>query len=219
MKLKPEKALEIREAISEEFENPSEDQWGGTVNIAEGAYEYTTGTESGHYSLSKDDTLVFIGYRNSFLSGTMLFQIEEKDVENWKMLESQQPARSPWDVGILNLTQHDRSDDQFRAGVVDLLPSEKDHLKELVTFGTLPTEAEVQERAREIATIAHYAGLHKTMIGGAPYLMSALERELKAVGIIPLYAFSQRVSVEGEVDEIMVKTTVFKHLGFVEVNH
>lgn len=220
MDLKPEKALEIREAILEELGNPSEDAWAGTVNVveAEGVYEYTTGTESGHYSLSKDDVLIFIGYRNSFLSGTMLFQIEEKDVLNWEMLESQQPGRNPWNVGILNLTQHDCSKDQFKEGVKELLPSEKDELKKLLTFTTLPSKEEMVQRATKIAEIAHYAGYPKVMIGGAPYLMSALERELKKQDITPIYAFSQRVSEEKEINGEVVKIQVFKHLGFVEVS-
>ena len=57
------------------------------------------------------------------------------------------------------------------------------------------------------------------MIGGAPYLMSALERALKQRGVKPLYAFSLRVS-EDVLDEStgeVKKTLVFKHLGFLEV--
>ena len=49
------------------------------------------------------------------------------------------------------------------------------------------------------------------MIGGAPYLMAELEMALGWVGIIPLYAFSVRVSSEKD----GVKTSVFRHLGFV----
>jgi hypothetical protein len=36
-------------------------------------------------------------------------------------------------------------------------------------------------------------------------------------GIKPLYSFSQRVSVEKEIDGKIVKTAEFKHMGFVEV--
>ena len=52
------------------------------------------------------------------------------------------------------------------------------------------------------------------MIGGAPYLLGPLAKMLiddfKAV---PLYAFTQRVSVEDPTTG--VKTSVFKHMGFV----
>ena len=56
----------------------------------------------------------------------------------------------------------------------------------------------------------------KAMIGGAPYLMAELEKELWHFGIEPVYAFSRRESVEtvGENGEV-TKTAVFKHIGFV----
>ena len=56
----------------------------------------------------------------------------------------------------------------------------------------------------------------KAMIGGAPYLMSELEKELWHLGIEPVYAFTKRESVEtvGENGEV-TKTAVFKHAGFV----
>jgi len=56
------------------------------------------------------------------------------------------------------------------------------------------------------------------MIGGAPFLMSALEDALVIAGITPLYAFSVRESVEAEqADGSVRKVAVFRHLGFVEV--
>ena len=56
----------------------------------------------------------------------------------------------------------------------------------------------------------------KAMIGGAPYLMAELEKELWHLGIEPVYAFTRRESVEtvGENGEV-TKTAVFKHAGFV----
>ena len=56
----------------------------------------------------------------------------------------------------------------------------------------------------------------KAMIGGAPYLMSELEKELWYRGIEPVYAFTKRESVES-VDENgnVTKTAIFKHAGFV----
>lgn len=56
----------------------------------------------------------------------------------------------------------------------------------------------------------------RAMIGGAPYLMAPLEAELKKLGIEPVYAFSERVSEETvQADGTVVKTNVFKHVGFV----
>ena len=49
------------------------------------------------------------------------------------------------------------------------------------------------------------------MIGGAGFFMSFLENALKACGIKPVHAFSQRISVEktNDVGEVI------KHIGFV----
>lgn len=54
------------------------------------------------------------------------------------------------------------------------------------------------------------------MIGGAPFLMAPLENALKSVFLKPVYAFSARESVDTIIDDKVVKTSVFKHLGFVE---
>ena len=58
----------------------------------------------------------------------------------------------------------------------------------------------------------------KAMIGGAPYLMAPLERELRRWRVTPLYSLSERVSEERQFpDGSVVKTQVHKHLGFLEV--
>lgn len=111
---------------------------------------------------------------------------------------------------ILNLTQHSASNEQLAQGVID--SQHQNMIRELLTFTKLPSKNEIQERAKGLR---HYAeGFRYAMIGGAPYLMAALEAELKKWGIIPLYAFSQRVSQETSDGK---KISVFKHLGFVEV--
>lgn len=114
---------------------------------------------------------------------------------------------------ILNLTQHVGTPEQ---GVYDEVL--KPILVEQLTFTTLPSSEEIKKRAENLAEIASLLGYEKAMIGGAPYLMSELEKSLKARGIQPLYSFTERVSVEtksptGEV----TKTSVFKHIGWVEV--
>lgn len=53
------------------------------------------------------------------------------------------------------------------------------------------------------------------MIGGAPYLMILLHDALVGRDIQPLYAFSERVSVEKEEGGKIIKISVFKHVGFV----
>lgn len=119
---------------------------------------------------------------------------------------------------IVNLTQHAATAAQVKGGVF-ALPAEKDQeLKKLLTFAALPLRSEVAAHAAAIAALAAEAGVEAAMIGGAPYLMAPLEEALLAREIAPLYAYSERRSVEktdpttGEV----TKTAVFVHLGFVE---
>ena len=117
---------------------------------------------------------------------------------------------------ILNLTQHAATADQSAQGVFE--PREKANVQQLLTFDILPTREDIVARAETLAQIAEAENASKAMVGGAPYLMGALECALKKRGIQPLYAFSVRESVEetlptGEV----IKKNVFRHLGFVEV--
>ena len=119
---------------------------------------------------------------------------------------------------ILNLTQHAPTPEQVEAGVFDLAPQEKEVLKDLLNFNEVPEYEEIRTKAIAIAKIAHKSGVKAAMIGGAPYLMGILEAILKCNGIKPLYSFTQRVSVEKtQGDGTVVKTAVFKHIGFVEV--
>ena len=117
---------------------------------------------------------------------------------------------------IINLTQHQATAAQAAEGVFE--PRNKATVQQLLTFETLPEREEIIARAEALAQIAEDEGVPSAMVGGAPYLMGALECALKMRGIQPLYAFSIRESVEetlptGEV----IKKNVFRHLGFVEV--
>lgn len=127
---------------------------------------------------------------------------------------------------IVNLTQHSATAEQIAAGVVDLPAPEREALAALLTFDALPTRKEIEDRAADISELAAYNGLGgddtdspfvgAAMIGGAPYLMSALERALLAVSITPMYAFSVRESVEqSQPDGSVRKVNVFRHAGFV----
>jgi len=116
-------------------------------------------------------------------------------------------------VKILNLTQHKATEKQRDQGVVELPEAEKMKLQKLLTFLELPTKGEVYERAVKIA--AFTTGYEAAMIGGAPFLMSPLETILKNKGIIPLYAFSKRESIERKLPNGSVeKTSVFKFCWF-----
>ena len=113
---------------------------------------------------------------------------------------------------ILNLTQHSATAEQVAAGVITYAPGA---VKVLLDFATLPTVADIWQRARQLAQLAKASGASHAMIGGAPFLMKELEFQLKSVGVIPLYAFSVRESVEAvQPDGSVVKTAVFKHVGF-----
>ena len=117
---------------------------------------------------------------------------------------------------ILNLTQHRITEKQANAGVTE--PREGDRLiiKELLTFDDIPYPSGIHERAKRIAEIATEYNVKSAMIGGAPYLMSALEQALMRKGIEPVYAFSERISMEQTLEDgSVVKKAVFKHKGFV----
>lgn len=117
---------------------------------------------------------------------------------------------------ILNLTQHSASPEQLKAGVYNLEGEQLATLKRLLTFENLPSRDEVGERASAIAELARKEGAEEAMIGGAPFLMGKLENALMAGGVKPLYAFSRRESVETVRDGETIKTSVFRHIGFVE---
>lgn len=117
---------------------------------------------------------------------------------------------------ILNLTQHAATPDQVAAGVVDPPPPIAAMIRQRLTFETLPTGLEIQAAAAALAIVAETAGAECAMIGGAPYLMSALEQALTCRGVWPVYAFSRRESVEElAADGTVRKVNVFRHAGFV----
>lgn len=126
---------------------------------------------------------------------------------------------------IINMTQHAGSEEQKKEGLVDLPEDARKELSELLTFSSLPTREEIKKRAEAIISLAlklrnenKVPQFEKVMIGGAPYLMASLEKEIKNWGYIPVYAFSLRESVEKvEADGSITKTAVFRHKGFVEV--
>ena len=130
---------------------------------------------------------------------------------------------------ILNLTQHAATPEQKAQLVVEPRMT-KEKIRELLTFEEIPTKEEIEARASELARIAaseasFYAGetdnriwVTRVMIGGAPYLMGALEKALRECGFTPVYAFSKRESIDQpQPDGSVRKVAVFRHLGFVEV--
>ena len=120
---------------------------------------------------------------------------------------------------IINFTQHFETAEQAAVGVYTPTdPEVAAEIRSNLNFAELPEREEILCKAYVLAEIASEEGAEAAMIGGAPYLMSALERALKDKGIKPLYAFSIRESVEKTLpDGSVQKINVFRHKGFVEV--
>jgi len=117
---------------------------------------------------------------------------------------------------MINLTMHKATPDQSEAGVTDLPAEKVEKVKCLLNFQNLPTSEDVEERAARLAELAAEEGATSAMIGGAPFLMAPLAQHLKQSHITPFFAFSRREVVEGEgVNGEVVKTSVFRHAGFV----
>lgn len=117
---------------------------------------------------------------------------------------------------IINLTQHDSTPEQRLGGVVE--PSDKQLIRDLLTFNSIPSKEEMAEKASKLADVAVNEKAEAAMIGGAPYFMSALEMALKEHGVKPMYAFSVRESADvTQTDGSVRKVAIFRHLGFVEV--
>jgi len=128
---------------------------------------------------------------------------------------------------ILNLTQHQATADQIAQGVIDLSPEGRSFISEWLTFVSVPNSNDLRRMAELLTNVAAGDSMavpestepyQYAMIGGAPYLMSALENALIERGITPMYAFSVRESAEVTLpDGTVRKTNVFKHAGWVQI--
>jgi len=124
---------------------------------------------------------------------------------------------------ILNMTQHRATQEQLKDGVFEPKDEDKEIIKSYLTFNDIPSQKNIRMRAKALSDIAfkyHLEdGIRKVLIGGAPYLMGALERSLLAKGLTPVYAFSKRVVTEVTLpDGGVEKKSVFKHQGFISLN-
>ena len=126
-------------------------------------------------------------------------------------------------VGIINLTQHELTPEQRE--FIDIeCHTDRQKVKDLLTFTKLPSKEDIYYRALDLAAIVEniidqdeHVDLFLILVGGAPYLMKPLIEELKRLEVIPVFSYTDRVSVETmQPDGSVVKTQVFKHLGFVE---
>jgi hypothetical protein len=120
--------------------------------------------------------------------------------------------------------------------VVDLQADLKVKLTKALTFEELPTEDDFRNHARTVGDViieflGTYFGMDQegeiidrafaekvsAMIGGAPFFMATLESAVLDCGCTPVYAFSKReVQEKVAEDGSVVKTAVFRHLGFIE---
>ena len=114
---------------------------------------------------------------------------------------------------IVNLTQHFSTPDQQCKE-----PTNKKLVQELLTFTEIPSVEEMEYRANKLVEIVYFEQVEYAMIGGAPFFMSILENALINNNIIPLYAFSTIEPIKTQDDDgNLVKTSVFKHIGWVRV--
>lgn len=115
---------------------------------------------------------------------------------------------------ILNLTQHKATESQVLEGINDSLDMK--YIQELLTFQSLPTREEIEGKAKKLAEYAVSQQATAALIGGAPYLMSALEMALNEKGIEAFYSFSERRSKERHLpDGTVEKINVFEHVGLI----
>ena len=119
-------------------------------------------------------------------------------------------------MSIINLTQHPATEEQMDEGVKEPKLPLKNKIEDLLNFGENPPIEETVSRSKKLAEIASTFGAKKAMIGGAPFLMPSLTLALQERGIKPVCAFSKRESTEKEINGEVVKTSKFKHLGFVD---
>ena len=124
---------------------------------------------------------------------------------------------------ILNFTQHTLTREQLDSLVGEGFSLEnieieaEEWLKALLTF---PRCLSCEDREFRARALAEYAQIQceatDVIVGGAPYLMGALEKALIENGIKPRYAFTERVVVETiNQDGSTTKTSVFRHSGWV----
>ena len=130
---------------------------------------------------------------------------------------------------ILNLTQHNATDDQINAGINDIPVDFQNTLKGLLTFPTQYTRADLEYRALQIHELIrdmcgeHFGAppkhaLDGVMIGGMPSFMPVLEATLVSKGIRVGYACTERQSIDKEIDGKVVKTAIFVHAGMYWAN-
>lgn len=119
---------------------------------------------------------------------------------------------------ILNLTGKRLPTELEGQGIVDPPKEYRKAIRELNTFGRLPTEKEIKDVARQLSDIAAQLNYGKVLISRAPFLIPFLVEELKRKGITPVFAFTTEQTVEYVTEHGNKKRKRRKILhGFVEL--
>lgn len=119
-------------------------------------------------------------------------------------------------MNIINLTQHNATEDQLNAGVIDLQGDLKAALVTAITFPAVYTHEDLVSRAKRVVGIVRDAQVdcQHVMIGGMPSFMPVLQNTLQEAGYRVGYACTDRVSVDvPDGNGGVKKTSVFKHVG------
>ena len=117
---------------------------------------------------------------------------------------------------MINLTQWPASAQQISEGVVEPSSEDKAEIKGLLNFPSMPTRDEIDDRASRIAEIAERYGEDSAMIGGAPFLITPLENALSERGVVPMHAYTERISTEvTKPDGTVEKVSTMDLKGFV----
>jgi len=128
---------------------------------------------------------------------------------------------------IINLTQHPFNQDQLNefslAGITaENIIDTNDTLKAIITFTGEIDVAVIQERAQQLSQYISQCVGDKpclAMVGGAPFFQMAVNVACLNNNVLPLAAYSERVSVETvQADESVAKQNIFKHKGFIPCN-
>ena len=119
---------------------------------------------------------------------------------------------------LINLTQHLGTEDQYKDGMIELSKEAKAELIPLLNFEEIPTKEEMLYRAYTLISkaIINQPDNDGFVIGGAGYFMPYLISWANKFNRKCYFSFTKRMSEEKVINGSVVKTQVFKHLGWVE---
>ncbi len=118
-----------------------------------------------------------------------------------------------------NFTLHHLDGEQKLDGITELPGWIRNTLHNILTFRTIPTRAQMEDRARAVVSLALMAGADVIMIAPAPFFASTLEEKLEEHGIMSVYPYSSHVSANTTNSEGYIQRSgTFEYVGLVEGN-